>query len=158
MRISLDNRTEATVRSFFERAQQPFIKVTLPLKAQSVEEAISDYLETLLPSATSFGRIVRVEGRYVGDIWCYCMDKAGVPNAMLSVCLLDRTYWGRGIASEAVRLFLREVRDAFGLETMGAFTFCENLAAQRVLEKNGFLLFEEFVEDGRASRYYQLSI
>ena len=29
---------------------------------------------------------------------------------------------------------------------------------RRVLEKNGFQLLEEFIEDGRKSKYYQLSL
>ena len=41
---------------------------------------------------------------------------------------------------------------------MGAFTFSDNVASIRVLEKNGFQLKEEFVEDGRASGYFRRGI
>ena len=43
MTILLNNRTEASVRIYYERAQQPEIKAVLPQKAQNVEEAIADY-------------------------------------------------------------------------------------------------------------------
>ncbi|MBQ9459306.1 MAG: GNAT family N-acetyltransferase [Oscillospiraceae bacterium] len=156
MTITLDDRTERTVRIYYELSQQPVIKAMLPQKAQSVEEAVCDYKKTLLPKSTSFGRVIRVDGEYVGDVWSYCIDKAETPNAMLSYCVFDRAYWGKGVASTAVSLFLKELRERYPIGSLGAFTFSENIASQRVLAKNGFLLVEEFVEDGKPSRYYQL--
>ncbi len=76
---------------------------------------------------------------------------------MLSFCVFDRSYWNKGIASEAVALFLQEIREKYSIETIGAFTFSSNSASQKVLKKNGFQLVEEFVEDGRTSVFYQLS-
>ena len=155
MEITLDLRTEETVRIYFERAQQPIIKSVLPQKAKSVEEALSDYRDSLLPSATSYGRIIRADGTYIGDIWCYCISKETEPNAMLSYCIIDTDYWNRGIASEAVSMFLKEIVDRYDVRTIGAFTFSDNFASIRTLEKNGFLLVESFREDGRASKYFR---
>lgn len=39
MLVTLDKRTEETVRLYFEKSQQPFIRAVLPQKARSVEEA-----------------------------------------------------------------------------------------------------------------------
>ena len=158
MRIQLSDRTEDTVRIYFEKSQQPEIKSMLPQKAKSVEEAVSDFYETLLPDSTSFGQTVLVDGVYVGDVWCYCIDKAETPNAMLSFCVFEKNCRRKGIASEAVSLFLKVIHEKYGIETVGAFTYSDNIASQKVLAKNGFRLFEEFVEDGKASKYYQLSL
>ena len=158
MEILLSDRTEETVRIYFEKSQQPQIKTMLPQKAKSVEEAVSDFYKTLLPDSTSYGRTIIVDNRYIGDVWCYCIDKSETPNAMLSFCVFEKTCWSKGIASEAVSLFLKMVHKKYGIETVGAFTFSDNIASQRVLEKNGFQLIEEFVEDGKASKYYQLSL
>ena len=158
MEILLSDRTEETVRIYFEKSQQPQIKTMLPQKAKSVEEAVSDFYKTLLPDSTSYGRTIIVDNRYIGDVWCYCIDKSETPNAMLSFCVFEKTFWSKGIASEAVSLFLKMVHKKYGIETVGAFTFSDNIASQRVLEKNGFQLIEEFVEDGKASKYYQLSL
>lgn len=155
MTVVLEERTAETVKTYFEQSQQPFIKTTLPQKAKSVEEALDDYQKTLLPTTTSFGRIIKAEGEYVGDIWCYCIDVKEEPNAMLSFCVFDKTYGNKGIATKAVELFLNEMRKKYGVRTVGAFAFSDNYASLRVLEKNCFLLVEDFVEDGRASRYYQ---
>lgn len=157
MTVTLDKRTEETVRIYFEQSQQPYIKAVLPQKAKTVEEALDDFRKTLLPSATSYGRIIRADGVYLGDVWAYCIDRKNDPNAMLGFCVFDGTSRNKGIATAAVALFLAELREKYGLRTVGAFTFSDNFASRRVLEKNGFLPVEVFVEDGRESGYYQFS-
>ena len=156
MEIRLGTRTAETVRIYFEKAQNPAIKAMLPQKAATVEEALKDYEDTLLPEASSYGRIILADGIYVGDIWCYCIDPDEDPNAMLSFCVFDGSVWNKGIAATAVSLFLHEACARYGLKTVGAFCFSDNTASVRVLEKTGFCLIEEFMEDGRLSRYYQL--
>lgn len=154
-KLLLGERSETTVRIYFERAQDTMIKKVLPQKAQTVEEALRDYRETLLPGAKSFGKTILVDGKYIGDIWCYGIDKDDEPNAMLSYCIFDRSYWSQGIATEAVSLFLEEVKRKYALQTIGAFTFSDHIASIKVLKKNGFSWLEEFTENGRKSSYFQ---
>ena len=153
--IILGCRSEETVRVYFEQAQKPVIKAMLPQKATTVEEAIADYQGTLLPTSTSYGKTILADGKYVGDIWCYCIDKADTPNAMLSYCVFDESSWNKGIATDATLLFLEEIKNKFNLESIGAFTYSDNLASIRVLEKSGFELIEAFEEEGRESKYFQ---
>ncbi len=155
MEIHLHPRTAEAVRIYFRKAQHPQIRSMLPQKARTVEEALADFAKTQLPDAKSYGRTVCVDGCYVGDVWIYAIDLQDTPNAMLSYCIFEQKLWGKGAATEAVRLFLEEIRVKFGLATIGAFTYAENGASIRVLEKNGFVLTEEFIEDGVVSRYYQ---
>ncbi len=154
MIISLHDRTAETVATYFVKAQHPEIRRMLPQKAKSGEEALADFVKTRQPDATSYGRTIYADGRYVGDVWVYAIDPSDTPNAMLSYCIFEPALWGRGAATEGVRLFLAEVEAKYGLQTVGAFTYAENDASIRVLEKNGFELEEEFTEDGVASRYY----
>lgn len=155
MKIELRERTEETVAIYFEKAQDAEIKKVLPQKAQTLEEAIEDYRQTLQVDATSYGRTIYADGVYVGDIWCYCIDPNEEPNAMLSYCVFEKEYWQQGVASQAVKLFLEEIIERFSLETIGAFTYASNEASIRVLEKNGFQKLEEFEEDGVLSAYFQ---
>lgn len=155
MVIQLGERTPETVKIYFLQSQQPIIKAVLPQKAQTVEEALKDYRATLLPGATSYGRTILVDGNYVGDVWCYGINLAQEPNAMLSYCIFDRAFWGRGIAARAIAMFLETAGAKLGLRTIGAFTYSDNLASISVLEKNGFCLAEEWTEDGRGSKYFQ---
>ncbi len=155
MHICLENRTEETVKIYFEKANTPKIKAMLPQKAQTAEEALADYKKTLLPDAGSYGKTIIVNGIYIGDIWCYCIDANEEPNAMLSYCIFEKTYWSRGIATQAVAMFLKEIHTKYGLGTIGAFTYSENSASILVLQKNGFALMEEFSEDGKNSKSLQ---
>ena len=158
MEITLCDRTEDTVAIYFEKAQQPEIKQMLPQKATSVVEALADFAKTQLPGATSYGRTIYADGHYIGDVWIYGIDMKDTPNAMLSYCIFEKEMWGKGAATQGVRLFLEEVRDRFGLQTVGAFTYAANAASIRVLEKNGFSLVESFSEEGILSQYYQLEL
>lgn len=74
---------------------------------------------------------------------------------MLSYCIFDKVLWGKGAATEAVGLFLQQAVERFSLRSVGAFTFADNKASIRVLEKNGFAVQESFVEDGRESVYLE---
>ena len=137
MKIELRERTAGHVRIYFEQTQD-------------------EQIERMLPrSAASFGRTIYADGRYVGDVWCYCIDCEQSPNAMLSYCIFDKALWGKGAATEAVGLFLQQAVERFSLRSVGAFTFADNKASIRVLEKNGFAVQESFVEDGRESVYLE---
>lgn len=158
MKITLQARTEDTVRIYFERAQQPCIRQMLPQRAQTVSEALADFARTQQPGANSYGRTVYLDGRYVGDVWVYCIDPQDTPNAMLSYCIFEPEAWGRGVATEAVRLLLAEAAERYALQSVGAFTYADNVASVRVLEKNGFRLMESFSEEGRKSHYLQRAL
>lgn len=158
MTITLGTRTEETVRIYFEKTNRELFRKVLPQKAQTVEEAVADYRQTLLPGATSYGRTILADGRYVGDVWCYCIDPEDSPNAMVSYCIIEPELWGKGFAAEGLRLFLEEIGEKFPIHSVGAFTFSENTASIRVLEKNGFSMVEEFEEDGVPSKYFERTL
>ena len=155
MVITLGERTAETVRIYFEKANRPEIKKVLPQKAKTVEEALADYEKTRLPGATSFGQTILADGRYVGDIWCYCIDMEDEPNCMVSFCVFELESWSKGIATAALKLFIEAIRAKDGVKTIGAFTYANNLASISVLEKNGFSVMEEFEENGILSKYLQ---
>jgi ribosomal-protein-alanine N-acetyltransferase len=66
---------------------------------------------------------------------------------------LGESYWGRGIATAAVRGFVPYAASAFGLRRLHAKIFANNPASCRVLEKCGFVregvLREHALKDGR---------
>ena len=154
MEIKFGIRNEETVVRYFERVQDPEIKSVLPQETRTAEDALNDYKKSLEPDATSYGRTILADGVHIGDVWCYRIDNNDEPNAMLSYCVFEKEYWNRGIATEAVRLFLKEVSARYGLRTMGAFTYADNIPSIRVLENNGFHMTEEFEEDGRLSMFF----
>lgn len=154
MRIELRDRTADTVVTYFRMTRDPAVCRYLPQKAKSEQEALDDFEKTRRPGCSSYGRTVYADGRYVGDVWCYGIQREE-PNAMVSYCIFERPYWGRGIATKALKLFLAEVKTKFCAGTFGAFTFSENESSIRVLLKNGFTCVETFTEDAAESKYFQ---
>jgi RimJ/RimL family protein N-acetyltransferase len=73
---------------------------------------------------------------------------------------LGRAYWGRGYAPEAVRAMLDHAR-LLGLRRLEAYSFVDNPASARVLEKAGFtdlgVITRHYPARGgrRAVRHYQ---
>ena len=155
MKLELRERTEAHVRIYFGKTQDPDIRKVLPQAAATVEQALENYRKTLLPGAASFGRTIYADGEYVGDIWCYCIDPEERPNAMLSYCIFEKKCWGQGIGTAALRVFLAEIASRYPLKSVGAFTYSDNLPSIRVLLKNGFAEVEEFEESGILSKYFE---
>ncbi len=75
-------------------------------------------------------RAIEADGELAGQISCYSMEgRDGVGYA------IAREFWGRGIATRALSLFLNEV----GLRPLHADVAVENGASIRVLERNGFV-------------------
>ena len=155
--ISLHNRTEQHVEIYFYKTRDKEIQTLLPQKAKTLEEALQDYQETLAGNVSSYGQTIYVNDQYVGDIWCYGIHKDTNPDAMVSYCIFEKDYWNQGVATKALELFLKDIRNQFGVNNIGAFTYSLNAGSIRVLEKNGFQLDEIFVEDGIESRYFLLN-
>lgn len=158
MKITLGERTIDHVRTYFEKTQNDTIRRMLPSDVTCLEQAIANFRQSLLPDAASYGRTIFCDERYIGDIWCYCINPQEMPNAMLSYCIFESEFWNRGIACEAVSLFLKQLPQKYSLQTIGAFTFADNIASIRVLEKNGFTVRERFIENGRESCYLECSL
>jgi len=155
MQIELRERKEAHVRIQYDKIRDPEIRAMIPMTEKTLEQALEDYRKTLLPGASSFGLTVYADGAYVGDVWCYCMDPEAAPNAMIGYCIFEKSLWGKGVATEAVKQFLEAAVPRFRLRSLGAFAYCANGASLRVLEKCGFEKKEEFTEEGILSAYYQ---
>ena len=82
---------------------------------------------------------IEVDGRAVGGV--ALEQKVDVNRCSAEIGYwLGTEYWGRGIATEAVRAVTLWARDAFGLLRVFAQPFANNLASRRVLEKAGYLL------------------
>ena len=61
---------------------------------------------------------------------------------------LARQYWGRGLATEAARVALRDALERVGLDRIISIARPENIASARIMEKLGFELECEFEKDG----------
>ena len=158
MKLDLKTRTADHVRIYFSRTQDPEIREMLPSGVQTLEEALANFAQAQKPDAASYGRTIYVDGEYVGDIWCYCIDPSDEPQAMVSYCIFEKSRWNQGIATAALGEFLKEIVPKYSLQSIGAFTYSANLPSIQVLVRNDFTQRQVFTEDGRESRYFQLDI
>ncbi|MFN8389824.1 MAG: GNAT family protein [Bdellovibrionota bacterium] len=75
---------------------------------------------------------------------------------------LGEPYWGRGIATQAVAAFVDYAFEVFDIGKLTAGVFDGNVASQRVLEKNGFVLEGRFrqhlIKNGELKDYLVFSL
>ncbi|CAM3842030.1 GNAT family N-acetyltransferase [Mesobacillus zeae] len=156
MDLMLKTRMRDHVQLFWERTQDEEIKRLFPFSIESMEQAFILFEESLKEDASSYGKVIYFEGRYVGDIWCYGIDESNEKMAMLSAVIFEKALWGKGIATVAVKVFLKEVFNKYDIEKIGAFTYSNNHGSIGLLEKTGFEKIETFVEDGIESIYFEI--
>ena len=90
-----------------------------------------------------FATVFKPDSRYVGRCGLYpCRTPDGeiVPNEAVLAYYIARPYWGRGIATEASRAWVRHGFDVLGLNRIEAGVNAANVASLRVVEKLGFRL------------------
>lgn len=152
----LKTRMKEHVITFWDKTQDEEIKNLFPFSIQSLEEALRLFEESLKEGATSYGKVIYYENRYVGDVWCYCIDEDDERMAMLSIVIFEKKLWGKGIGVEATKIFINEVFNKFKIDKIGAFTYEYNLGSIGLLKKVGFKEIETFTEDGIESKYFEI--
>jgi len=87
------------------------------------------HMSRVMASPESTNRAITWRGETVGSIACFVLD-----GRTEITYWVDRTVWGRGIASQALGLLLEEVRT----RPLHARAASDNAGSLRVLEKAGF--------------------
>ena len=107
-----------------------------PYTREHVEKWLS---EEVLPNEGTQGlfRIIRVDGRCVGDVQIRCKEGAYRQDADMGYVLLDECK-GQGVMTEAVGRICAEAFATLDILRISARIYAPNIASRRVLEKNGF--------------------
>ncbi len=155
-KVLLETRTLEHVKTFWEKSQDEELERLFPFNRGTLNDAIKLYEEALKPGARSFGKVMEVEGNYIGDVWCYGIDEVSEKQAFVSIVIFDKTYWGKGIGKQALKQFCQLVFDTYDIDKLCAFTYKYNKSSIGTLEAVGFEKLEEFEEDGILSCYYEL--
>ncbi len=154
--IQLADRTAEHVRMFWEKTQDEEIERLFPFSRGTVDDALHQFEQAQLPGAASYGQVVLLDGRYVGDVWCYGIDELEEKQAFVSIVLFDKGCWGQGVGAEALGQFCSLVFNRYRVDKLCAFAYKANTRSDRLLKRIGFVEMEEFEEDGVPSRYYDL--
>jgi RimJ/RimL family protein N-acetyltransferase len=98
------------------------------------EAFLRHWRERVLGDPSGLVRTVVVDGEVAGNIVAWWEGEHRFTGYWLG-----RAHWGRGVGSRALALFLQEetVRPLF------ADTFAENTASVRLLEKSGFVPYDD---------------
>ncbi len=130
-------------RLFREDAVYRYLPRFLFEKKHAPAEAIVRLYEECLQDSLILG--VFSPDRFCGlaEIYGY---RAPLRKASVGYRLL-REEWGKGIATEALGILVRELLENRGIELITASTMVENRASARVLEKNGFTLVAHAVDE-----------
>jgi RimJ/RimL family protein N-acetyltransferase len=97
----------------------------------------------VMGDATIASRSILVDGVIVGSMSVFTMEG----ERMLGYWI-DRAWWGRGVASRAVKAFLEDVKE----RPIVAHVADTNAGSIKVLERNGFVL--QSTEESPASERY----
>lgn len=87
----------------------------------------------------SLFRAVVADGKVVGNITVEGKTGIYVKDAELGY-ILDKRYCGKGIATKAAELIVKEAFATLDIVKISSEVFAPNIASKRVLEKNGFAL------------------
>ncbi len=99
-----------------------------PLK----QEAYIGHWNRMLADATTIIKTIVFDGQVVGSILSY--EECGKPEVSYWI---GEAYWGRGIATQALRVFLAQANQT---RPMYARVAKDNAGSLRVLEKCGFTI------------------
>ena len=103
------------------------------------EECADAWLKYVAESEEKDGvfRAVIVDGEVAGNITVERKSDVYRKDAELGY-ILDKAYFGKGIATEATKLIVKEAFDSLDIARISSEVFAPNVASRRVLEKNGF--------------------
>jgi RimJ/RimL family protein N-acetyltransferase len=69
---------------------------------------------------------------------------------------LDEKFWGKGYASEATFAWLKYAFGTINIKIIEASAHTDNIASNRILQKIGMQITEEYQEDGESWNWYEL--
>ena len=140
--------------------------LTLPdadgLRRLTQQDAVYRYLPTFLfEKKYEAGEAIRrlyteglkdslILGIFRGERFCGLSEAYGYRKPIRKVSVgyrLLQEEWGRGIATEALKIMTEELLVTRGIEIITASTMPENRASAHVLQKNGFTLVYHAVDE-----------
>jgi RimJ/RimL family protein N-acetyltransferase len=127
--VALRETEESDRPVLFEHQREPEANEMAAFPARD-ETAFAEHWERVRADPTSITRTVLADGEVAGRMLSWIDDGDRVVGYWLG-----RAFWGRGVASEALRQFV----DVLGERPLSANVAEHNVASLRVLEKCGFV-------------------
>lgn len=134
--VQLRDVLESDLDTFFEQQQDPDANYMAAFTAEhpADENAFTIKWAKILGDVSIVKRTILCDGRIAGHILRF--EQGGQPEISY---WLGREFWGRGVATRALALFLT----VLGERPLFARTAKDNVASFRVLQKCGFIVIAE---------------
>lgn len=139
--ILLREVTDADLATLFEQQLDPVACQMAAFPARD-RQAFMAHWAKIMSDPTMLARAILLDGQVAGNIGSW--DQAGEREVGYWI---GREYWGKGIASTALAIFLHHEPT----RPLHAFVAKHNRASRRVLEKNGFTVIDEVIDPPDAS-------
>jgi RimJ/RimL family protein N-acetyltransferase len=113
------------------------VKQYLSMAAGMTESSEMDWIRKQLEDKEHLNWIVYIKDKAIGSLGLNRIDMKN-RNAELGICIGDKTYWGKGVATVmevAILEYVFENVVAGGMHKVYARVFSGNIASQKVLEK-----------------------
>ncbi len=131
--VQLRAVTDADLPIFFEHQRDPAATRMADFPAREWDAFQAHWAKTRADPANILQTIL-VDGQVAGYLGSWEHDGTRELGYWLG-----RAYWGRGIATQALAAFLRQVP----VRPLYAYVAQHNTGSRRVLEKNGFIIYGE---------------
>jgi RimJ/RimL family protein N-acetyltransferase len=133
MEVALRPVHDSDLPVFFRQTNDPesLRMAAFTHKDPADRDAFDAHWQRIRAQADVLNRTVLVDGDVVGSAAVY-----GEPGEREVTYWIDRAYWGKGIATAALRDLLAEVPE----RPLHARVAADNAASRRVLEKCGFVV------------------
>lgn len=118
----------------FEQDEEANYMAAFTAENPSDKEAFLAHWANIMANPTIHNRTILVDEKIVGSIACFEMFEQRQVGYRLS-----REYWGKGIATQALSEFLKEITE----RPLYGRCVKDNFGSRRVLEKCGFKLIGE---------------
>jgi RimJ/RimL family protein N-acetyltransferase len=127
--VELRDVVEADLETFFAQEQDPEAARRSQLVPRERDAFMTHWTTKILGDPTVFVQAVTVNGELAGNIVAWWEE-----HQRFLGYWIGRRYWGRGIGTQALRLFLQAEKN----RPIHADPVTGNLASVRLLEKHGF--------------------
>ena len=125
-----------------------YLHYDIPISIEGTEK----WFDSHAADTTRYDAVIEVDSIPVGTIGLLSIDRKN-RKAEYYIAMGEPAYKGKGVAKEATRLILAYGFETLGLNRIYLFTESENIAAQRLFEKAGFvkegIIRQDIVSHGR---------
>jgi RimJ/RimL family protein N-acetyltransferase len=129
MEVELRDVTPADVEVFYEHQLDPEARRVAVFPLREHDAFVTHWKERILPIDANLAWTIVADGEVAGNMVCFPREGKREVGYWLG-----QSFWGRGIATEALSLVLREVTE----RPLYARVARSNVGSIRVLEKCGF--------------------